>query len=65
VMVANPGPLRTKMRAAVAPGEDPMSLRTPEDFAPHVAALCAPGWSVTGKLYDFTSGRVKSFRAPE
>jgi short-subunit dehydrogenase len=65
VMVANPGPLRTKMRAAVAPGEDPMSLRTPEDFAPKVAALCAPGWSVTGKLYDFTSDSVKSFRGPE
>ncbi|MFM2443942.1 MAG: hypothetical protein RJB09_1128 [Pseudomonadota bacterium] len=65
VMVANPGPLRTKMRAAVAPGEDPMSLRTPEDFAPHVAALCTPAWTQTGKLYDFTSDRVKSFRAPE
>jgi NAD(P)-dependent dehydrogenase (short-subunit alcohol dehydrogenase family) len=65
VMVANPGPLRTKMRAAVAPGEDPMTLRTPEDFAPKVAALCAPAWDVTGKFYDFTSDKVKSFRAPE
>ena len=26
VMVANPGPLRTKMRAALMPGEDPMTL---------------------------------------
>jgi NAD(P)-dependent dehydrogenase (short-subunit alcohol dehydrogenase family) len=65
VMVANPGPLRTKMRAAVAPGEDPMSLRTPEDFAPKVAALCAPSWVDTGKLYDFPSDSVKRFRAPE
>jgi NAD(P)-dependent dehydrogenase (short-subunit alcohol dehydrogenase family) len=65
VMVANPGPLRTKMRAAVAPGEDPMTLRTPEEFAPKVAMLCAPTWDVTGKLYDFTSDKVKSFRAPE
>ena len=26
VMAANPGPLRTRMRAAAMPGEDPMSL---------------------------------------
>ena len=65
VMVANPGPLRTKMRAAVAPGEDPMSLRTPEEFAPKLAALCTPSWTQTGKLYDFASDSVKSFKAPE
>ena len=65
VMIANPGPLRTKMRAAVAPGEDPMSLRTPEEFAPKLAALCTPSWTQTGKLYDFASESVKSFKAPE
>ena len=64
VMVANPGPLRTKMRAAVAPGEDPMSLRTPEEFAPKVAMLCAPQWTQTGKLYEFPTDSVKSFQAP-
>jgi NAD(P)-dependent dehydrogenase (short-subunit alcohol dehydrogenase family) len=65
VMLSNPGPLRTRMRAAVAPGEDPMSLRTPEEYAPKVAALCAPTWQITGKLYDFPTDRVKSFQAPE
>ena len=64
VMVANPGPLRTKMRAAVAPGEDPMSLRTPEEFAPKVAMLCAAQWTQTGKLYEFPTDSVKSFQAP-
>jgi NAD(P)-dependent dehydrogenase (short-subunit alcohol dehydrogenase family) len=64
VMVANPGPLRTKMRAAVAPGEDPMSLRTPEEFAPKLAMLCAPQWTQTGKLYEFPTDSVKSFQAP-
>ncbi len=64
VMIANPGPLRTKMRAAVAPGEDPMSLRTPEDFAPKLVALCTPQWTQTGKLYEFPSDSVKSFQAP-
>lgn len=65
VMVTNPGPLRTRMRAAVAPGEDPMSLRTPEEFAPKVAALCAPTWMETGKLYDFKTDAVQNFRGPE
>jgi NAD(P)-dependent dehydrogenase (short-subunit alcohol dehydrogenase family) len=64
VMAANPGPLRTKMRAAAMPGEDPMSLRTPEDFAPKILELCSPGWTQTGKLYDFPADRVLSFMAP-
>ena len=34
VMLVNPGPLRTRMRAAAMPGEDPASLRTPEELAP-------------------------------
>jgi NAD(P)-dependent dehydrogenase (short-subunit alcohol dehydrogenase family) len=65
VMLVNPGPLRTRMRAAAMPGEDPMTLRTPEELAPKIAALCAPEWSETGKLYDFPSDRVMSFAPPE
>jgi NAD(P)-dependent dehydrogenase (short-subunit alcohol dehydrogenase family) len=64
VMAANPGPLRTRMRAAAMPGEDPMSLKTPEDFAPKILELCSPGWTQTGKLYDFPADRVLSFTAP-
>jgi NAD(P)-dependent dehydrogenase (short-subunit alcohol dehydrogenase family) len=64
VMVANPGPLRTRMRAQAMPGENPMSLKTPEDFAPKVLALCLPDWSETGKVYDFPQDRVLSFRTP-
>ncbi len=63
-MLVNPGPLRTKMRASAMPGEDPLSLRTPEDFAPKLADLCAPGWSETGKIYDFPQDRVLSFQPP-
>lgn len=64
VMLTNPGPLRTKMRAAVMPGEDPMTLQTPEDYAPKVVAMCSPQWDVTGKLYDFPSDSIKSFQGP-
>ncbi len=64
VMGVNPGPLRTKMRALAMPGEDPMSLKTPEELAPKIATICAPDWTETGKLYDFPQDRVLSFSAP-
>lgn len=65
VMAVNPGPLRTKMRAAAMPGEDPLTLKTPEDLAPKILELCRPDWTETGKLYDFPQDRVLSFKAPE
>jgi NAD(P)-dependent dehydrogenase (short-subunit alcohol dehydrogenase family) len=64
VMIVNPGPLRTRMRAAAMPGEDPMTLKTPEDLAPKLLALCSPEWQETGKLYDFPSGKILRFQAP-
>ena len=64
-MLLNPGPLRTSMRAAAMPGEDPLTLLTPEDLAPHIVRLAAPNWTETGKIYDFPSDRVQEFRAPE
>ncbi len=65
VMLVNPGPLRTRMRAAAMPGEDPMILPTPEDLAPKLLKLLAPEWTETGKFYDFPSDRVLSFRDPD
>jgi NAD(P)-dependent dehydrogenase (short-subunit alcohol dehydrogenase family) len=64
-MLLNPGPLRTAMRRSAMPGEDPETLRTPEDLAQHFVRLAAPDWTETGKLYDFPTDRVLSFRAPE
>jgi len=65
VMLVNPGAMRTRMRAAAMPGEDPMTLPTPEDLAPKLLRLLAPEWTETGKLYDFPTDRVQSFRDPE
>jgi NAD(P)-dependent dehydrogenase (short-subunit alcohol dehydrogenase family) len=65
VMLVNPGPLRTKMRAAAMPGEDPLSLRTPEELAPKIVEICSPEWRETGKLYDFPRDNILSFREPE
>lgn len=65
VMLANPGPLRTRMRAAAMPGEDPLTLKTPEDFAPKIIPLCSPDWHETGKLYDFPSDAILDFSPPQ
>ncbi len=65
VMLVNPGPLRTAMRARAMPGEDPASLQTPDAVAPKIVDLCLPTSTETGKLYDFPLDRVLSFRAPE
>lgn len=64
VMAVDPGPLRTRMRAAAMPGEDPMSLRTPEEIAPKILTLCMPEWMQSGKIYDFLADRVLSFMPP-
>ena len=64
VMLVNPGPLRTRMRAEAMPGEDPLTLRTPEELAPKLVELGSPDWSETGKLYDFPTDRVLAFSDP-
>ena len=64
VNLFNPGPIRTRMRAIVMPGEDPMTLDTPEQAAECILPLCDPLWVETGKLYDYPSKTVMSFRAP-
>lgn len=64
VMLANPGPLRTRMRAKAMPGEDPLTLKTPEDFAPKLLPLVLPSWTQTGKLYDFPTDKILHFGVP-
>jgi NAD(P)-dependent dehydrogenase (short-subunit alcohol dehydrogenase family) len=44
----NPGPTRTSMRAKAYPGEDPMTLPTPEDVAPAIADMLAPEYAQNG-----------------
>ena len=63
VNLFNPGPIRTRMRATVFPGEDPMTLDTPEQVAEFIVPMCAPDWTETGKLYDYKTRKLMSFRA--
>jgi NAD(P)-dependent dehydrogenase (short-subunit alcohol dehydrogenase family) len=60
----SPNPTRTKMRAAIMPGEDPMSLPTPEDVARAVVPLCLESCTENGKYYDFKVGKFLEFKAP-
>ncbi len=64
VMLANPGPLRTHMRAQAMPGEDQNKLRTPNDFAIKCLALLTPEWRDSARLYDFPTDRLLDFQAP-
>jgi NAD(P)-dependent dehydrogenase (short-subunit alcohol dehydrogenase family) len=65
VNLFNPGPVRTRLRATIFPGEDPLALDAPEEVAEFILPMCAPAWNETGKLYDYPSRSLKSFRAPE
>ncbi|WP_043236767.1 SDR family NAD(P)-dependent oxidoreductase [Bosea sp. LC85] len=64
VMIVNPGPLRTRMREEAMPGEDPLTLKTPEDLAPHLVRLASPDWAETGKIFDFPQGKVLTPQMP-
>jgi NAD(P)-dependent dehydrogenase (short-subunit alcohol dehydrogenase family) len=64
VNLFNPGPTRTRMRAQVMPGEDPMTLPTPEAVAEKILPLCLPDFADTGKLYDFYAEKLLEFLPP-
>jgi hypothetical protein len=46
------------------PGEDPLTLDTPEQAAELIVPLCLPTWNETGKFYDYPTRTLKNFRAP-
>jgi NAD(P)-dependent dehydrogenase (short-subunit alcohol dehydrogenase family) len=59
VNLINPGPTRTRMRAKAFPGEDPASLRAPEDLTPTFVRLAEAACEDNGKLFDLRSGDVR------
>ena len=52
INIVNPGATRTGMRAAAFPGEDPMSLKTPEALVPLFLELASPATTRHGELID-------------
>jgi hypothetical protein len=41
-----------------------MTLKTPEDLAPHFVTLAAPSWTETGKIFDFPLNKVTTHQFP-
>ncbi|GKQ49307.1 SDR family NAD(P)-dependent oxidoreductase [Bradyrhizobium sp. Ce-3] len=64
VNLFSPGPIRTRMRAQVFPGEDPMTLDTPDMAAEFIVPMCSPDWTETGKLYDYKAHTLRTFQPP-
>jgi len=60
----SPGPVRTKMRAQAAPGEDPETIPHPDDVAPLLVDLVEPACEESGRIYDFVERRFLDFNAP-
>jgi NAD(P)-dependent dehydrogenase (short-subunit alcohol dehydrogenase family) len=58
--IVNPGPTRTGMRARAFPGENPASLKTPEDIAPSFVHLAEPSCTDNGKLFDLGAGQARA-----
>jgi NAD(P)-dependent dehydrogenase (short-subunit alcohol dehydrogenase family) len=57
--MVNPGPTRTGMRAKAFPGEDPASLKTPEDVTPTFVRLAEPSCTDNGRVFDLKTGEVR------
>jgi NAD(P)-dependent dehydrogenase (short-subunit alcohol dehydrogenase family) len=53
VNLLDPGATRTFMRAKAMPGEDPSTLKRPEDLAPLIVELLSPSNEKQGELVKF------------
>ena len=53
VNLINPGATRTDMRAKAMPGEDPLSLPSPDELAPLFVKLALPDLKTNGEIIDF------------
>ncbi len=51
VNLFNPGPTRTAMRRKAMPGEDPATVKAPEEVTPRIVALLSPSNTANGELF--------------
>ncbi len=56
--LVNPGPMRTAMRKAAFPGEDPQTLPPPEALAPLIADMAGPDYAENGAWVDFPTAET-------
>ena len=59
-----PGAVRTRMRAQAMPGEDPLSLETPDKVAEKIVELCLPGMEQSGKVYVYPRRAFLELKPP-
>ncbi len=57
VSLVNPGATRTAMRAKAFPGEDPMTIPSPEDVAPLFLELAQPQSTLHGEIIRYRDWR--------
>lgn len=63
VLLVNPGPTRTRMRAQAMPGEDPLTLPAPDEVAALFVELATARTVENGGLYEFRAWRAEKARA--
>lgn len=56
--LVNPGALRTRLRAQALPGEDPSTVKPPEEFAPTLLPFLSPEWNKAASYFNFGTGEV-------
>jgi NAD(P)-dependent dehydrogenase (short-subunit alcohol dehydrogenase family) len=59
----SPGPTRTRMRALAMPGEDPLTLPTPDEVAEQLAQMCLPSFKDNGATYKFAPTGLFKFQS--
>ena len=59
VNLINPGPIRTRMRAKAFPGEDALTLKTPDELAPKFVEFALPECPHSGRIFDFKTGTMR------
>jgi len=60
VNIINPGKTRTAMRRRAYPGEDPATLKSPDDVVPLFVDLASADCTATGQCFDFEERAAKA-----
>jgi NAD(P)-dependent dehydrogenase (short-subunit alcohol dehydrogenase family) len=55
----NPGPVRTAMRAKAFPGEDPASLRWPDEITERFVELATADSAYNGRIFDLKTDEIR------
>ena len=65
VMLINPARCEPGCVQPRCPEKIPRRCAGREDLAPKIVEMCSADWTETGKLYDFPTDRILSFKAPD